>query len=140
MFIPIDRKLHLYYAASEIDIERVISTKNYLKEIFKQFAADTPNFSYSMSKISFTNDKSCYLLEFNTIENERSYKTFNVIYSKDKKLYDFAFKTINDIKAYHKNKRLFYDVLVTLKKDNKGIIESEDLIVENAKEIKYEDL
>ena len=138
--VPIDKKLNLYYVATELDIEKVISTKNYLQEIFKQISADTPTFNYSMSKISFTNGEACYLLEFDTIENGHSYKFFNVIYPIGEKIYDFGFKTINDSKAYSKNKKLFYDVLVTLEQNNKKIIASEDFIVQNAKEMKYEDL
>ncbi|WP_348811582.1 hypothetical protein [Flavobacterium maritimum] len=138
--VPIDKKLNLYYVASEYDIERVISTKNYLQEIFKQISVDTPTFNYSMSKINFTNGKVCYLLEFDRTENGHNYKFFNVIYPIEKKIYDFGFNTINDPKSYAENKRLFYDVLVTLEQNDKKIIASEDFIVQNAKEIKYEDL
>ena len=137
--VPINKKLNVYYAVAEFDI-KIISSKNYIKEIFKQISADTPEFIYTMRKIDFTNGGICYLLEFYTTENNHRYKTYNVIYPKKDRLYDFCYKTINDIDINPINQKVFYDVLVTFEHHNKKVIDSENFIVGNATEIKYEDL
>lgn len=137
--VPINKKLNIYYAVAEFDM-KVISSKNYVKEIFKQISVDTPEFVYTLRKIDFTNGNTCYLLEFYTTENNYKYKTYNVIYPKKDKLYDFCYKTINDIDSNPINQKIFYDVLVTFEHHNKKVIESEKFIVKNSLELKYEDL
>ena len=137
--VPIDKKLNIYYAVAEFD-QKVISSKNYIKEIFKQISADTPEFVYTMRKIDFTNGNTCYLLEFYTTENNNKYKTYNVIYPKNNKLYDFCYKTIDNVDANPINQKVFYDVLVTFEYHGKKIIDSENFIVKTAKEIKYNDI
>ncbi len=140
LLVPIDKRLNLYYAVMEYDVSKVISTKGYLKEIFKQISKDTKDFHYSLRKISFTNNEVCYILEFYTTENKHRYKTYNVIYPKLNKIYDFGFRTINDDYTNPTNQETFYSVLVTLEHNNQNVIDSEKFIVENAEEITYEDL
>jgi hypothetical protein len=138
--VPIDKKLNIYYVVLQHKVTKEMSTKNYLREIIKQISEGTKEVNYSLRKIDFTNGNVCYLLEFFTTENNHKYKTYDLIYPKEKIVYDFGFKTIDDKNTNSINEKIFYNLLLTFKHRNKKVIDGENFIVKNAKEITYENL
>ena len=142
MFFPYEKNNpKLYFATNKYDVAIVnLNAEKYLIEGFKQISNKIDEFHYVLKKLSFANGTDCYLLTIFTKEKNRNYLTYSLIYQPQNIIYDFAFKTIDDQKQNEVNYRKFLLIVQSFEFNNDKIIDGSKFIVNDEKELKFEDL
>jgi hypothetical protein len=80
------------------------------------------------------------LLTIFTKEKNRNYIAYSLIYQPENIIYDFAFKTLDDEKQNEVNYRKFLLIVQSFEDNNDMIIDGSKFIVNDEKELKFEDL
>ena len=131
----------LYFAISKYNVAEVkLNSESYLIEGFKQISNKIDKFRYILKKLSFANGTDCYLLTIFTKEKNLNYITYSLIYQPENIIYDFAFKTLDDEKQNEVNYRKFLLIVQSFEDNNDMIIDGSKFIVNDEKELKFEDL
>jgi hypothetical protein len=137
-YVPL-RSDDLYYVILKYNTQR-IKTKDYVKGSFDEVAKKDPKFNYILKKIDLQNTNECYIIEFFSIEKQIKYKIYSLIYQQGNQLFDFSYKTFDNQNDNAKNYQTFYTVALSFEYNYDNIFDGIKLMVENEKELHYEDL
>ncbi|MBS7787089.1 hypothetical protein KIH23_07245 [Flavobacterium sp. CYK-55] len=142
LYIPLEKdNVKMYYVILKTDVKK-ISLKGYLKEIFKQVYNKNKDLKYFLKEFTFKDKSKCYSLELFTKEANIDYKIYSLIYLRNDQIYDFSYKILNDEnqEAYLDGYRTFYNVAFSFSYKNENIINGEEFVIKDEKDILYDDL
>lgn len=131
----------LYYSVIKYDVAKInMNSRDYMIEAFKQVSDKIDNFHYILKELSFKNGTHCYILTIFTKEKGVNYITYDLVYQPENLLFDFTFKTIDDKEFNEINYRKFLFILQSFEFNNDKIIDGSKFIIDEEKEIKFEEL
>jgi uncharacterized ubiquitin-like protein YukD len=136
-----DKNSKLYFSIQKYETSTIgLNDKEYLKEGFRQISEKIDKFHYVLKKLSFNNNKRCYILTIFTNEKGIDYVTYCLIYQPDDIIYDFAYKTVRDEEQDELNYRKFLLIVQGSVINGNKIIDGSTLIVDNEEKITFEEI
>ena len=136
LYTKVENKKDCYFVILK---NNQITYKEYTNEIFTQLTNKYKTFEYEITKLFFNDNNYCYEFIFNVKENRVNYKIISLIYFINNVMYDFSYK-IEATKYNKKNYLAFYNSIFSFKYKNFQVIDKNNQIIKEIKNLKVDDV